>query len=165
MFSILVALQRPKSRGTVRLTSQDLFAPLSIDMGYLSNSEDRVPLRAGLKCALRIVERMRQNGYKILSNWAVPKSESDEDLDTLIVARGKTSYHYSSTCRMAPEHDAAGGGVVDDELKVHGVCNLRIADTSVFPWIPATHLQAPAVAVAEKCAYMMLKESVVGGNV
>ncbi len=132
-------------------------------MGYLSNPEDLVPLRAGLKCALRIVERMRTSGYEILSDWAVPRSESDEDLETLIVERGVSSYHYSSTCRMAPEDDGAGGGVVDDELKVHGVCNLRIADTSVFPWIPATHLQAPAVAIAEKCAHMV--KSAAGDNI
>ncbi len=56
---------------------------------------------------------------------------------------------------MAPEHDPMGGGVVDDELKVYGVTNLRVADSSIFPWIPATHLQAPTVAVAEKCADML----------
>ncbi|KAF5357641.1 hypothetical protein D9758_007501 [Tetrapyrgos nigripes] len=34
-------------------------------------------------------------------------------------------------------------GVVDDELRVHGVKKLRIADNSAFPHIPACHLQAP----------------------
>lgn len=58
---------------------------------------------------------------------------------------------------MAPEGDSEGGGVVDDKLRVHGVAALRIADTSVLPWILGTHLQAPAVMIAEKCADMMLR--------
>jgi len=58
---------------------------------------------------------------------------------------------------MAPENDSNGGGVVNDALIVYGVENLRVADSSIFPWVPATHTQAPTVAVAEKCADMILK--------
>jgi choline dehydrogenase len=55
---------------------------------------------------------------------------------------------------MAPEDDVRPG-VVDDELRVHGVEGLRIADASIFPDVIATHLQAPVVMVAEKCADMI----------
>ena len=51
---------------------------------------------------------------------------------------------------MSPETNATPG-VVDDELRSHGVQGLRVVDASVFPIIPATYLQAPAVMVAEKC--------------
>jgi choline dehydrogenase len=51
---------------------------------------------------------------------------------------------------MAPEDNPAPG-VVDDKLTIHGVGNLRICDTSVFPQIISSHLRAPAVMVAEKC--------------
>ncbi|PSR76311.1 hypothetical protein PHLCEN_2v8543 [Hermanssonia centrifuga] len=156
VYSLLNCLLRPKSHGTVRLTSSDPNAPLSIDLRYLSDPKDITPLRASLKFSLRLRDKMREQGYKLV-DWQVPASESDEDLDRFIQHsnRNRTTYHYSSTCRMAPEHDPMGGGVVDDELKVYGVTNLRVADSSIFPWIPATHLQAPTVAVAEKCADML----------
>ncbi|KAF9485355.1 hypothetical protein BDN70DRAFT_795964, partial [Pholiota conissans] len=49
-------------------------------------------------------------------------------------------------------------GVVNTELKVFGVEGLRIADSSIFPWVLGTHLQAPTVCVAERCAEIMLRE-------
>ncbi|PCH36941.1 GMC oxidoreductase [Wolfiporia cocos MD-104 SS10] len=155
LFSFLSVLLHPRSKGSVRLSSPDPRAPLVVDPRYLSNAEDMAPLRASLKLSLRLRDQMRERGYT-MDDWLVPASESDSDLDAFIRTSNRTTYHYSSTCRMAPEDDTDGGGVVDDELNVHRVGHLRVADTSIFPWIPGTHLQAPAVAVAEKCADMML---------
>lgn len=156
MFSFLNVLLHPKSKGTVRLSSADPRAPLAIDPRYLSNADDFAPLRASLKLSLRLRDEMRAQGYA-LEDWLQPKSESDADLDDYIRRYNRTTYHYSSTCRMAPEDDADGGGVVDDELRVYGLENLRVADTSILPRVLGTHLQAPAVAIGEKCASMVLQ--------
>ena len=43
-------------------------------------------------------------------------------------------------------------GVVDDELRVYGARNLRIADASIFPIVPSAHPQAPVAMIAERCA-------------
>jgi choline dehydrogenase len=103
---------------------------------------------------------MRLHGYAI-KDWQGPQGDDDEALDKFIKKRNRTAYHYSSTCRMALTEDAGGGGggVVDEELKVFGVLGLRVADSSVFPWVLRTHLQAPTVCVAEKCAEMVLNEN------
>ena len=53
---------------------------------------------------------------------------------------------------MAPEDDPEFPGVVDDVLRVHGINALRVADSSIFPRVPAAHTQAPAVMVGMKCA-------------
>ncbi|KAJ7504323.1 glucose-methanol-choline oxidoreductase, partial [Mycena galericulata] len=62
--------------------------------------------------------------------------------------------HYTSTCRMVPEDDPHPG-VVDDDLKVHGIDGLRVCDCSIFPDILSTHPMAGAVVVAEKCADLL----------
>ena len=158
VFSFLNVLLHPESRGTVRLTSKDPAALLKIDPRYLSNPVDFAPLRASLRLTLRLRDRMRARGYP-LEDWEVPEGEDDASLDKYIVKlkRHRTTYHYASTCRMAPEDDPRGGGVVDDKLRVYGIQGLRIADSSIFPWVLGAHLQAPTVAIAEKCADMILK--------
>ena len=61
---------------------------------------------------------MRSHGYAI-RDWEGPQGDDDMKF---IRKRNRTTYHYSSTCRMALTEDAASrGGVVDEELKVCGV--------------------------------------------
>ena len=159
VFSLLNVLLHPKSSGTVRLSSADPQAPLRIDPRYLSDPADLIPLRASLRLSQCIIARMRLYGYAI-RDWEGPQGDDDMALDQFIRKRNRTTYHYSSTCRMALTEDAVdGGGVVDEELKVFGVLGLRVADSSVFPWVLRTHLQAPTVCVAEKCAEMVLNEN------
>ncbi|KAI0665482.1 alcohol oxidase [Trametes maxima] len=159
-YSFLSVLLSPSSHGTVRLTSAHPHAPLSIDPRYLSSPADLIPLRAALRLSLRLRDALRARGYA-LTDATVPADETDAALDAWARTCCRTTYHYSSTCRMghspsATDGDGLRGAVVDARLRVHGVRGLRVADSSVFPWVPRTHTQAPTVAVAERCAEMIL---------
>ncbi|KAJ7438317.1 alcohol oxidase [Mycena galericulata] len=148
VFSFLLCLVQPKSFGFVRLASSDPRARPEVDFGYLTNPDDLIPLRKGIKLALRLGEKVRAQGYP-MKDFQVPSSEADNDLDNFIRTHLGTAYHYTSTCRMAREED---GGVVDDDLKVYGVHGLRVCDASVFPCITSAHTMTPVIAVAERCA-------------
>ncbi|KAG6856476.1 hypothetical protein H0H87_004055 [Tephrocybe sp. NHM501043] len=148
VLSLMVVLMRPSSHGTVTLASEDPLQRPACDLGYLTNPADYNVMRKGIKLVKRIGEKMREQGTK-LTDLHMPESESDADLDSFLRKNTRTNYHYGCTARMAPESDA---GVVDDELRVHGIPNLRIADCSVIPEMIAAHLQASAVMIAEKCA-------------
>ena len=165
IFTILATLLQPKSRGTVRLASSNPHDRPKIDFGILSDPSDYAVARASVRLSLKLGEEMKAAGFPFLRNIAFPedkqekdiKEGSTEELDKLIRRRIRTIYHYSSSCRMAPADDPNAPGVVDDELRVHGVNGLRVCDTSVFPQITSAHLQAPAVMVAERCADFILK--------
>ncbi|KAL8929677.1 MAG: hypothetical protein Q9172_000356 [Xanthocarpia lactea] len=156
VFSLLATLLRPKSRGTVRLRSSDPHDRPKVDLDLLSDPEDSALARKAVRLALKLGDAIKAQGFPLLRGISVPGSDkSVEDMDQFIRHRARTTYHYSSTCRMAPEHDAQAPGVVDESLRVHGVSNLRVCDASVFPQILACHLMAPVVMVAEKCASMI----------
>ncbi|KAJ6558002.1 alcohol oxidase [Mycena capillaripes] len=131
VFSFLLCIVQPKSLGSVRLASR--------------NPHARV------KLALRLAEEVSCQGYPMKA-LQVPSSEKQTDVDKFIRATIRTSYHYSSSCRMAPRED---GGVVNDDLEVYGIRGLRVCDTSIFPWITSGHTMAPVIAAAEKCADLM----------
>lgn len=154
-FSFICVPLQPKSSGTIELHSHNPRASPKVDLGFFTDAADFETARKALRLALKLGDKMRANGYQ-MEDHLVPAGDSDEQMDAFIREGVRTTFHYASSCRMAPEHDAVPG-VVDDELRVHGVSHLRIADASIFPDVPATHLQAPVVMVAEKCADMLKK--------
>ncbi|KAG8744762.1 hypothetical protein FRC10_009527 [Ceratobasidium sp. 414] len=59
----------------------------------------------------------------------------------------ESAHHPVGTASMLPRED---GGVVDSELTVYGVRNLRVADASIFPLSMSSHPQATLYALGEK---------------
>ncbi|MCJ1306972.1 hypothetical protein MMC25_000616 [Agyrium rufum] len=161
IFSLLTSLQRPKSRGTVRLRSADPRDTPKIDMGFMSDPADFILARKAVRLAMKLGAAMKAQGFPILRSLTAPDPDAkdvEEQIDELIRHRARSAFHYSSSCRIASEDDPTGPGVVDDQLRVHGVPNLRVCDASVFPQVVSSHLQAPVVMVAEKCANMIKNE-------
>jgi len=152
-FSYLCTVIQPASSGSLRLTSTEPRDQPACDPGILVETHDYEILRKAVRLAMALGQQSRQQGYPLEPVW-VPEGSSDAALDAFIRRDVGTTYHYSSTCRMAPAGDM---GVVDDELRVHGVGSLSIADASVFPRVLACHLQAPVVMVAERCADFLVK--------
>lgn len=80
---------------------------------------------------------------------------TDEEIHSYVRSVVITGLHTCCSCRMSAD---PATGVVDQRLRVHGVRNLRIADTSVFPRIPSTHTMLPVMMVGERCADFIKEE-------
>jgi choline dehydrogenase len=71
---------------------------------------------------------------------------------TDFVRNGATTYfHQSGTCRMGKDKHA----VVDAQLRVNGVDNLRIADSSIAPRIPRVATMATCALIGERMAEIL----------
>ena len=46
--------------------------------------------------------------------------------------------------------------VVDENLKINGLQNIRVVDASVMPEIPSANLNAPTLMIAEKASDLIL---------
>ena len=49
--------------------------------------------------------------------------------------------------------------VVDENLKIRGLQNIRVIDASVIPEIPSANLNAPTLMIAEKGADIIINTS------
>ena len=144
--SLTVAVMHPFSRGTCFIQSADPFQPPAIDPRWLSNPVDRQVLVEALLFNRQILATPPM--LELQPAQFVPPIDADEEAIDQIINNGlRTEFHPSGTAAMLPLEQ---GGVVNSHLRVYGTQNLRVVDASIFPMIPAAHLQAVVYAVAEK---------------
>ncbi|KDN65625.1 hypothetical protein CSUB01_11269 [Colletotrichum sublineola] len=150
--SVVNILMHPLSRGTVTINSSDPFLPPVIDPRYFSHPYDGQVLVESLRFNRRLLATGPIQALGATETLPGAATQSDEDILAFIKGITSTEYHYSGTCAMLPK---AMGGVVDPELKVHGVDSLRVVDASIMPLIPSAHTQATVYAIAEKVSLYM----------
>lgn len=153
--SINPCFLRPRSRGSVGLSSADPMAPIRFDGGYLGAREDVQTLMRGVRLARRILRAPSMQ--RVVSAEIEPAAAEAIDaaaLEAYVRQRAKTVYHPAGTCRMGDD----AGAVVDPRLRVRGVDGLRIADASVMPALPSGNTNAATVMIAERCAQFLLED-------
>ena len=79
----------------------------------------------------------------------------DKAIESAIRARSDTIYHPVGTCKMGNDDMA----VVDNNLKVKGVQNLRVVDASIMPTLIGGNTNAPAIMIAEKAADLIKQDA------
>ena len=145
---------RPTSRGWIRIRSADPHAAPEIMLNYLSTDHDRQVAADGMKFTRRIMASEALAKYRPQEWKPGPSIRSPEELAKAAGDLGTTIFHPVSTCRMGSDPLA----VVDDRLRVHGIEALRVIDASIMPRITSGNTNAPAYAIAEKGARMLLED-------
>ncbi len=146
--------QRPFSAGHVRLRSADANVAPIVQPNYLTDPRDQDVLLAALRLARRLMASQAVAPFFEAETLPGPQVASDDELIDFARRRGSTAYHLVGTCKMGPADDAMA--VVDAQLRVRGLHNLRVVDASVMPQVPAANTLAATLMVAEKAADMIL---------
>jgi choline dehydrogenase-like flavoprotein len=157
-------LNRTLSRGQIRLASADPRQHPVIDQDLLSDPQDlsrmlamiahivdlsRQPALAKVIASARLAPgRGDANGLPLLDR-DVPEAE----LTQWVLANLYDAAHISGSCRMGAATDP--DSVVDEQGRVLGVDGLRVADASIFPWVPSANTHLSAVLTGEKMADLM----------
>lgn len=145
---------RPRSRGSVRLQSDNPADMPLIDPNYLSDPYDREMSIRGLKLVQRILSQEALKPYILAERLPGPDVQTDEDYFNFICVHSKTSHHCAGTCRMGS--DAAA--VLDPRLRFNGIEGLRVADASIMPQVNSSNTNAPAIMIGEKAADMIKQD-------
>ncbi|HEY0693900.1 MAG TPA: FAD-dependent oxidoreductase [Kribbella sp.] len=150
-YTIAFAAMAPHSRGSVRLANARPDTAPVVDPNYLGDDRDLEVLRNGLDIARRIGQA------DALAPWrkqeALPGPEiHGEAVGDYLRKTMVTYFHYTGTCRIGADSTS----VVDPEnLRVHGLSGLRVADASIMPSIPSGNTNATVYAIAERAAELM----------
>jgi choline dehydrogenase len=117
----------PKSRGHIRLTGPNPDDPVQIEANTLADPDD-------MKAAIACVELCREIGNSAAlqpfrKREVMPGNLSGAALKDFIRDAATTYHHQTCTSKMGRDSMS----VVDAQLKVYGIENLRIADGSIMP--------------------------------
>jgi len=155
-YSIQSVAIRAKSQGSVRLASSNTHVKPVVDTSYLSHPADLATLREGIKLARKLSQRPEWGEY--LGNEIYPGTnvKTDEEIDEYIRNTLHTANALTGTCKMGTGKDC----VVGPDLKVFGVNNVRVCDSSIFPTIPGGQTATPTVMIADRAAAFILNPQV-----
>jgi choline dehydrogenase len=140
-----------QSTGHVRLRSSDPKDKPAITANYLKEPEDMQAMITAVERGREIFASAPLRGLMGKEIHPGGNTSSRQALDKIIRREVEHTYHPACTARIGSEAD----GVVDPQLRVHGVQRLRVADASVFPAIPHGNTHAPTVMAGEKAAIMI----------
>ncbi|XP_063549062.1 glucose dehydrogenase [FAD, quinone]-like [Cydia strobilella] len=148
-------LLNPKSVGVLKLRSTNPQDKPLIYANYFSDSYDMKTMVASMKFVSKFAETSIFNSS--LAFLAVPGCKefafkSTEYFECIARHMTTTLYHPAGTVKMGPFD---GTSVVDHELRVHGVQNLRVADASIMPRIVRANPNAAIIMTGEKASDMI----------
>jgi choline dehydrogenase len=144
---------RPDARGQVRICSTDPQQAPQISHNFLTTERDQRDMINAVRLQREIFAQApldRYRGEEIAPGAAV---QSDAGILEYVRNTARGVYHPVGSCKMGNDVMA----VVDSQLKVHGLEQLRIADASIMPTITSGNTCAPVVMIAEKAAAMILQ--------
>jgi choline dehydrogenase len=133
------------------LSSSDPNASPIIQPNFLHEKDDLDQLVKGGKLVYKLMNDKSLSKH-IKSHGLPNDRSSDDSLIDHIKKTLETVYHPVGTCKMGNDSDS----VVDFNLKVHGLSNIRVIDASIMPTIVSGNTNAAVYMIAEKGSNLIL---------
>ena len=121
-----------------------------IDANFLSHPDDVKALAVGIEMC-RVIGNAAPL-RELSKREVVPgRTLTGQAMENFVRNGATTYFHESGSCRMGKDSTA----VVDAKLRVNGVRNLRIADSSIMPRIASAATMASCVFFGERMAQIL----------
>jgi choline dehydrogenase len=149
-WALCAGLVAPKSRGEVRLKSASPADRPVLDARFLSHPDDVKALAYGIELAREIGNSAAMRDF-VKREVAPGQKLTGQDMENFVRDGATTYFHQAGTCRMGKDNRA----VVDAKLRVNGIKNLRIADSSIMPRIASVATMASCALIGERMAEIL----------
>ena len=155
--TFLVCLLAEKSRGTVKIKSGDMARQPAFDLGFMTEATDFDSIKRGIRFVRKVAAAEAWGGR--LHKEFRPGADvvDDAELEEFIRNELDTDFHYGGTCCMGDPNDAHT--VVDPQLRVKGVKNLRVADASIMPLPMHGNTNHACIMIGAKAADIILNDA------
>jgi choline dehydrogenase len=155
--TVSVCNLRPESRGSTHAISADPRAAPVIQPNYLSAFADQRVAVDSIRLTRRLADARALARYAPQELKPGANLQSEDELVRAAGEIGTTIFHPVGTAKMGLAQDPFA--VVDEQLRVHGLKGLRVADASVMPRITSGNTGSPTMMIAEKAAEMILADA------
>jgi len=153
--SISPCFLRPKSRGNIKLRSANPQDPALLHANALAHDDDVETLVRAIELSIKITEMPSLAKLVVRRVLPAPGIEKDpKALRNYVRDISKTVFHPSGTAKMGRADDRMA--VVGEDLKVHGVQGLRVADASIMPTLVSGNTNAPCIMIGERASRFIL---------
>lgn len=152
---LLVALQKPLSRGTITINPTNPQGVPLIRYNAMTNPLDKSMLAACVRYIRQVWARPEIAQFNPVETSPGAQYQTDAEIIDRSIELGAiwpTLSHPSGSCPMMPE---GLGGCVSDELLFYGVEKLSVVDASIIPLVPSQHIQSTMYAIGEKAGYII----------
>jgi choline dehydrogenase len=148
-WSISPGVVRPKSTGRITLTGANPQDRVRIDANTLADPDD-------LRAILRATELCREIGNSaamrpFVKREVMPGDLRGQALESFVRDGIVTYWHETCTAKMGTDPLS----VVNSQLQVYGIEQLRIADGSIMPRVTTGNTMAPCVIIGERMAEIL----------
>jgi choline dehydrogenase len=150
-FTARVGVLHALSRGWVRLRSADPSEHPRIRFNMFTEQADMEAMVTAVNISRDLFSRAPVRD--MLAGELLPGEQwrTDDELAQAIRQQAEHRHHALGTCRMGTDEHA----VVDAQLRVIGIENLRVADASVMPDDPSGNTNVPTMMIGEKAADLL----------
>ncbi len=149
-FQVHVGPMRAKSRGFVRVRSNEAREAPQILFNYLTHPDDLPEWRRAVRLTRELFQQPAMQRYAAEEIQPGPKVSTDAEIDDFIREHCESAYHPCGTCKMGAVDDPMA--VVDPECRVIGIEGLRVADSSIMPQVTNGNLNGPTIMIGEKAS-------------
>ena len=157
-FQVHVGPNKPVSRGSVSVLSDDPRQHPKVLFNYLTAEKDILDWRACIRLTREILGQSAMDRFRGEEIAPGDEVHTDSEIDAWVRQNVESAYHPSCTCKMGADDDLLA--VLDAQCRVRGMEQLRIVDSSIFPTITNGNLNAPSIMVAERAADLIRGEPV-----
>ena len=145
---------RPKSRGSIAISGNEVDAPIKVDANWWGDPDDRVKLIEILRMLRRFAGQDALETYTVREVTPGAELQTDEEIAKALEWLVSPGLHATGTCRMGPSED----DVLDSRCRVRGVEGLRVVDCSAMPTPPSGNTNGPAMMLGWRASELILED-------